>query len=316
MEIKHLLNGILVIDKPQGLISTETLEKVKKILKVKKAGHGGTLDPIATGVLPIFLNNATKLAQIFLEGDKIYEGEFQLGIVTDTYDITGEILAENEIPDFSVNEIQKIANTFLGEIEQIPPPYSAAKYKGRPLYKYARNGIFIPKKPKKIKINEFKILEKKDSKVRFYLHCSKGTYVRSLINTLGEKLKCGAVLVNLRRLKKSVFTLDDAITLEKLEELASQGLDKILPFIIPPEKALEFLPKIIVSEDFSQKVRDGRQIYTSSFLSFIKFQKLTISTTEKWIRIVNTKGKLVAIIENPLLNPSIPYIRYFRVFKD
>ena len=316
METKYPLNGILVIDKPQGLISTETLEKVKKILKVKKAGHGGTLDPIATGVLPIFLNNATKLAQIFLEGDKIYEGEFQLGIVTDTYDITGEILAENEIPDFSINEIQKIANTFLGEIEQIPPPYSAAKYKGRPLYKYARNGIFIPKKPKKIKINEFKILEKKDSKVRFYLHCSKGTYVRSLINTLGEKLKCGAVLVNLRRLKKSVFTLDDAITLEKLEELASQGLDKILSFIIPPEKALEFLPKIIVSEDFSQKVRDGRQIYTSSFLSFIKFQKLTISTTEKWIRIVNTKGKLVAIIENPLLNPSIPYIRYFRVFKD
>jgi len=316
METKHPLNGILVIDKPQGLISTETLEKVKKILKVKKAGHGGTLDPIATGVLPIFLNNATKLAQIFLEGDKIYEGEFQLGIITDTYDITGEILAENEIPDFSVNEIQKIANTFLGEIEQIPPPYSAAKYKGRPLYKYARNGIFIPKKPKKIKINEFKILEKKDSKVRFYLHCSKGTYVRSLINTLGEKLKCGAVLVNLRRLKKSVFTLDDAITLKKLEELASQGLDKILSFIIPSEKALEFLPKIIVSEDFSQKVRDGRQIYTSSFLSFIKFQKLTISTTEKWIRIVNTKGKLVAIIENPLLNPSIPYIRYFRVFKD
>ena len=316
METKPPLNGILVIDKPKGLISTETLEKVKKILKVKKAGHGGTLDPIATGVLPIFLNNATKLAQIFLEGDKIYEGEFQLGIITDTYDITGEILAENEIPDFSVNEIQKIANTFLGEIEQIPPPYSAAKYKGRPLYKYARNGIFIPKKPKKIKINEFKILEKKDSKVRFYLHCSKGTYVRSLINTLGEKLKCGAVLVNLRRLKKSVFTLDDAITLKKLEELASQGLDKILSFIIPSEKALEFLPKIIVSEDFSQKVRDGRQIYTSSFLSFIKFQKLTISTTEKWIRIVNTKGKLVAIIENPLLNPSIPYIRYFRVFKD
>lgn len=316
METKYPLNGILVIDKPKGLISTETLERVKKILKIKKAGHGGTLDPIATGVLPIFLNNATKLAQIFLEGDKIYEGEFQLGIVTDTYDITGEILAENEIPDFSINEIQKIANTFLGEIEQIPPPYSAAKYKGRPLYKYARNGIFIPKKPKKIKINEFKILEKKDSKIRFYLHCSKGTYVRSLINTLGEKLKCGAVLVNLRRLKKSVFTLDDAITLEKLEELASQGLDKILSFIIPPEKALEFLPKIIVSEDFSQKVRDGRQIYTSSFLSFIKFQKLTISTTEKWIRIVNTKGKLVAIIENPLLNPSIPYIRYFRVFKD
>jgi tRNA pseudouridine55 synthase len=317
MEAKSsLLNGILVIDKPQGLTSTETLEQVKKILKVKKAGHGGTLDPIATGVLPIFLNNATKLAEIFLEGDKIYEGEFQLGITTDTYDITGEILSKAEVPDISIEEIQEIANSFLGEIEQIPPPFSATKYKGKPLYKYARDGIFIPKKPKKIKISEFKILGKDNSKVRFYLHCSKGTYVRSLVHDLGKKLNCGAVLVNLRRLQKSVFTLDKAITLEKLKELCSQGLDKITPFIIPLESALEFLPKIIVSEDLSQRIKDGRQIYTSSFLSFIKFQKLVISPTEKWIRIVTTRGKLVAIIENPLLNPSATYIKYFRVFKN
>lgn len=317
METKpFLLNGILVIDKPQGLTSTKTLEQVKKILKVKKAGHGGTLDPIATGVLPIFLNNATKLAEIFLEGDKVYEGEFQLGISTETYDITGEIIAKKEVPDISIDELQKIANSFLGEIEQVPPPFSATKYKGRPLYKYARNGVYIPKNPRKIKISEFKILEKDNSKVRFYLHCSKGTYVRSLIHDLGEKLNCGAVLLNLRRLKKSVFTLDKAITLEKLKELSSQGLEKILPFIISPETALEFLPKVIVSEDLSQRIRDGQQIYTSSFLSFIKFQKLVISPTEKWIRIVTTRGKLVAIIENPLLNPSATYIKYFRVFKD
>ncbi|PMP65740.1 MAG: tRNA pseudouridine(55) synthase TruB [Thermodesulfobacterium geofontis] len=317
MEAKSfLLNGILVIDKPQGLTSTQTLEQVKKFLKVKKAGHGGTLDPIATGVLPIFLNNTTKLAEIFLEGDKVYEGEFQLGISTETYDITGEIIAKKKVPDIGIDEIQKIADSFLGEIEQVPPPFSATKYRGRPLYKYARNGVYIPKSPRKIKINEFKILEKNNSKVRFYLHCSKGTYVRSLIHDLGEKLNCGAVLVNLRRLKKSVFTLDKAITLEKLKELSFQGLDKILPFIIPPEEALEFLPKVIVSEDLSQRIRDGQQIYTSSFLSFIKFQKLVISPTEKWIRIVTTRGKLVAIIENPLLNPSATYIKYFKVFKD
>ncbi len=317
MEAKSfLLNGILVIDKPQGLTSTQTLEQVKKFLKVKKAGHGGTLDPIATGVLPIFLNNTTKLAEIFLEGDKVYEGEFQLGISTETYDITGEIIAKKKVPDIGIDEIQKIADSFLGEIEQVPPPFSATKYRGRPLYKYARNGVYIPKSPRKIKINEFKILEKNNSKVRFYLHCSKGTYVRSLIHDLGEKLNCGAVLVNLRRLKKSVFTLDKAITLEKLKELSFQGLDKILPFIIPPEEALEFLPKVIVSEDLSQRIRDGQQIYTSSFLSFIKFQKLVISPTEKWIRIVTTRGKLVAIIENPLLNPSATHIKYFKVFKD
>jgi len=316
MKVKSSLNGILVIDKPKGLTSTETLEKVRKILRVKKAGHGGTLDPIATGVLPIFLNNATKLAEIFLEGDKVYEGEFQLGITTETYDITGEIVAKKDVPEIDINKIQEVANSFLGEIEQVPPPFSAAKYKGRPLYKYARNGIFIPKKPRKIKIAEFKILAKDNSKVHFYLHCSKGTYVRSLIHELGEKLRCGAVLTSLKRMKKSVFTIDKAISLENLKELVSKGIDQIMPYIIPPEEALEFLPKIIVSEDLSQKIKDGRQIYISSFLSFIKFQKLVVSPKEKWMKIINTKGKLVAIIENPLLNPSSTYIKYFRVFKD
>lgn len=317
MADKILLNGILVIDKPQGLTSTETVERVKKILKVKKAGHGGTLDPIATGVLPIFLNNATKIAQIFLEGDKVYEGEFQLGIITDSYDISGEIIAKREVPSFLTKEqIQEISNNFIGEIEQVPPPFSAAKYRGKPLYKYARNGVFIPKAPKKVIIKEFKILEKNETKVKFYLHCSKGTYVRSLIHSLGEKLNCGAVLTNLRRLKKSIFTLEEAITLETLTDLVREGIEKITAFLISPEKALEFLPKIIVSEDFSQKIKEGRQIYTSSFLSFIKFQKLSLSTSEKWIKIINTKGKLVAIIENPLLNPSSLYIKYFRVFKE
>ncbi len=316
MENKNLLNSILVIDKPKGLSSTETVEKVKKILNIKKAGHGGTLDPIATGVLPIFLNNATKIAQIFLEGDKVYEGEFELGFVTDSYDITGEIIAKKEIHFLTKEQIQEVSNNFIGEIEQVPPPFSAAKYKGRPLYKYARDGIFIPKEPKKVIIKEFKILEKNGTKVKFYLHCSKGTYVRSLINSLGEKLGCGAVLTELKRLKKSIFTLDDAINLETLIDIVKKDIKKIITFLIPVEKALEFLPKIIVSEDFSQKIKEGRQIYTSSFLSFIKFQKLSLSPLEKWIKIINTKGKLVAIIENPILNPSTPYVKYFRVFKE
>ena len=316
MQKNKQLNGILVIDKPKGLTSTEALEEVKKILKVKKAGHGGTLDPIATGVLPVFLGKATKVAQIFLEGDKVYKGEFQLGITTLTYDITGEVVAKYNVPDISVEDLQKIANTFIGEIEQVPPPFSAAKYRGRPLYKYARDGLLIPKEPKKIKIYEFKILEKKNNFVKFYLNCSKGTYVRALIHSLGEKLECGAVLSSLRRIKKSVFSIEKAITLEDLKSILKEDPKKIQNYIISIEKALEFLPKIIVSEEFSQRVKEGRQMHTTSFLSFIKFQKLTLSPTEKWIRIVNTKGKLVAIIENPLLNPSSPYVKYFRVFKD
>jgi len=309
------LNGIIVIDKPEGITSTQALERVKKILRVKKAGHGGTLDPIATGVLPIFLGRATKVAQIFLEGDKVYEGEMQLGISTTTYDITGEVVKRSPLPEnLNVDLLQEIASRFLGEQKQSPPPFSAAKFRGRPLYKYARDGLFIPKDPKPIKIFEFKILECQEDKVKFYLHCSKGTYVRALVHSFGEELGCGATLTKLRRTKKSVFTLDQAIQLETLKELSEK--EDIKEVIIPVEKALEFLPKIVVSEEFSKRILEGRQMHTSSFLSFIKFQKLTISPTQKWIRILNTKGKLVAIIENPLLYPSSPYIKYFRVFKS
>jgi len=310
------LDGILVLDKPKGITSTQALEKVKRALRVKKAGHGGTLDPIATGVLPIFLGRATKVAQIFLEGDKVYEGEMQLGITTETYDITGEVVEEKEVPDdLSLEELQKVASSFLGEQKQVPPPFSAAKFKGRPLYKYARDGLKIPKEPKPIKIFDFTILSFENGKVRFKLTCSKGTYVRALVNDFGKKLGCGAVLSALKRLKKSIFTIETAISLEKLKEVAQdeESLEKLL---IPVEKALEFLPKIIVSEEFSKRILEGRQMHTSSFLSFMKFQKLTVSPTEKWIRIINTKGKLVAIIENPLLHPSSPYIKYFRVFKE
>lgn len=309
------LSGILVIDKPEGLTSTEVVERVKKWLKVKKAGHGGTLDPLATGVLPILLNKATKVAQIFLEGDKVYEGEFELGITTDTYDITGEVLARYEVKDITLSKLKEIAKSYEGEIEQIPPPYSAAKYRGRPLYKYARDGLLIPKEPKKIRIHRFDILSLKDNRVTFYLKCSKGTYVRSLIHRIGEILECGAVLVKLRRLQKSIFTLDKALTFEELKDLLERDGEQLRSFIIPLERALEFLPKAILSEEFAQKIRSGLQVPRHTFLTFMKFQKLTLSPSEKWLRLIDPKGNLVAIIENPLLDPQKAFISYLRVFK-
>lgn len=311
---ENLNSGILVLDKPEGLTSTSALEKVKKLLKVKKAGHGGTLDPIATGVLPILIGEATKVAQIFLEGDKIYEGKFLLGITTSTYDITGEVIKKLKAPEFTLETLQELAKSFEGTLEQVPPPFSAVKFKGRPLYKYARNGLFISKEPKKVKIHEFKIKSLKKDEVSFYLHCSKGTYVRSLIHELGERLGCGAVLLNLRRLKKSSFHIEQALTLEELEQRVKDN--SWTQFLIPISKALEFLPKVIISEEFSKKVREGKPLYTSSFLSLVKFQKLTLSSTERWIRLLSTKGDLVAIIENPLLTSlSKPFITYFKVFK-
>lgn len=316
MERELHLNGILVLDKPEGLSSTQALEKVKRILKIKKAGHGGTLDPIATGVLPIFIGRATKVAQIFLEGDKIYEGEFKLGITTSTYDITGEVISQKEIPKIDLEELKVFAKAFEGEIEQVPPPFSAAKFRGRPLYKYARDGLIIPKEPKKVKIYRFEILETDGNLVRFKVHCSKGTYIRALVHSLGEKIGCGATLVKLRRIKKSVFSINEAITLEALERLIVENPSELFQKFIPLEKALDFLPKIIVSEEFSQKILQGKPMYTSSFLSFIKFQKLVLSPHHNWIRILNSKGRLVAIIENPLKNVSSTYIKYFKVFRD
>jgi tRNA pseudouridine55 synthase len=310
------ISGILVLDKPTGETSTSALEKIKKLLKVKKAGHGGTLDPIATGVLPIFLNEATKVAQIFLEGDKAYEGEFQLGLTSDTYDITGEVLARYEVKDITLERIQGVVKDFLGEFEQIPPPYSAAKFRGRPLYKYARDGLLIPKAPKKIKVYQFEIKNFKEGRCTFYLKCSKGTYVRSLVHQLGEKLGCGAVLTSLRRTQKSIFTLEQAHTLEEIQNIVKNNPEKIKEILIPLSKALEFLPKVTISEDFSQRVREGRLINRTTFLSLIKFQKLSLSLTEKWIRLLDPKGRLVAIIENPLHQKEKPYISYLRVFKN
>lgn len=310
------LSGVLVVDKPEGLSSTEVVEKVKRALRVRKAGHGGTLDPIATGVLPILLNQATKIAQIFLEGDKAYEGEFELGITTDTYDITGEILARRPVPPLSLSQLSELARGFIGELEQIPPPYSAAKFRGRPLYKYARDGLLIPKEPKKVKVYDFRILSLEGNRVGFYLRCSKGTYVRSLIHRLGELLECGATLTKLRRIQKSIFTIDMAVSLERILELSRENPEEIKNYIISLEKALEFLPKIILGEELSRKIREGRQISRQVFLSLLKFQKLTLLPSERWIRLLDPRGKLVAIIENPLLDSSRQNVVYLRVFKE
>ncbi|MFN4196504.1 MAG: tRNA pseudouridine(55) synthase TruB [Caldimicrobium sp.] len=315
-EGKVALSGILVLDKPKGVFSTKAMEKVKKLLKIKKIGHGGTLDPISTGVLPLFLNEATKIAQIFLEGDKVYEGTFQLGLITDTYDITGEVLERCEPQNIDLEKLKKVAQSLVGELEQIPPPYSAVKFKGRPLYKYAKDGLLIPAEPRKIKIYHFDILSLENNIASFYIKCSKGTYVRSLIHNLGKLLGCGAVLLSLRRLQKSIFTLKEALTLEEIEKIVFTDPEKIKEYIISIPKALEFLPKVIVSEEFAEKVRLGKLINKNSFLSLMKFQKLSLSPSEKWIRIVDIKGNLVALIHNPLLQGTSSYLSYLRVFKS
>ncbi len=308
-------DGVLVIDKPEGFSSTQIVEKVKKKLKVRKAGHGGTLDPFATGVLPICLGKGTKIAQFILAGDKEYEGVMELGIETETYDITGEITARHPVPkDLTLDDIQQVFEEFVGVLEQTPPPFSAAKLHGRPLYKYAREGLKVEKPPKKIEILEFEALAFDPPRVKFRIYCGKGTYLRSLIHEVGKRLGCGAVLAELRRLRKGPFTLEEAITLEELEELLKQR--EIERYIIPPAKALEFIPALTIGEDLALRIRNGRPLAISSLANMIRLQKVSQKPRIPWLRLVTPDGKLVAVLEYPSDLYASGNVKMVRVFPE
>ena len=289
--------GVLVIDKPEGLSSMETVEKVKRLLRVKKAGHGGTLDPFATGVLPVCLGRATKIAQFILEGDKEYEGVFELGLITETYDITGEVVEKRPVPDLTLEKIQKVFDEYIGVIEQVPPAFSAAKLHGRPLYKYAREGLKVEKPPKKVEILVFEALRYEPPHVHFRIYCSKGTYIRSLVHEVGLQLGCGATLVKLRRLRKGPFTIDQALSLKRVEdELKAGRLEK---HIIPLPKALEFIPAVTINPEVARRIRNGRPLAISSVANMVRLQKVPQKPRVPWLRLVTPEGSLVAVLEYP-----------------
>jgi tRNA pseudouridine55 synthase len=213
-------SGILLVDKPAGMTSMDVIRVIKRIARPKKIGHAGTLDPFATGVLPILLNSATRLSNQIMAGTKEYQGSFLLGMVFDTQDVTGQQIGETKaVPlDLDLERVQEMADRFVGEIFQTPPLYSAIKKRGKPLYFYARNNIEVEVEPRKVVVEEFRIL-KKDQDRRFYFSArvQKGTYIRTLIHDLGESLGMGAVLESLRRIRTSEFHLDEAVQLSTLK---------------------------------------------------------------------------------------------------
>lgn len=217
---RFLNSGLLLVDKPAGITSMDVLRVVKRLCRPKKVGHGGTLDPFATGLLPVLMNSATKMSDTIISGVKEYEGSFVLGLSFDTQDITGKPLGEpRPLPEnLSLEMIQKKANEFLGEVEQVPPMYSAIKKNGKPLYSYARKGESVEVSSRKVHIEEFKILgQDAEIRFRFRVRVHKGTYVRTLIHDLGESLGCGAVLESLRRTQIGPFSIDEAVQLSTLK---------------------------------------------------------------------------------------------------
>ncbi len=249
------MNGILIVDKPAGMSSFDVVRRVRRWAGTRRVGHAGTLDPFATGVLPIAIGQATRLIEYLMEGDKGYLATLRLGISTTTQDLQGDILVERDWQQVNADSLREAINKdFVGTIQQVPPMYSAIKQNGQPLYKLARQGISVERQPREIRVDEFRLLEFAPPDVRFLVACSKGTYVRTLAHDLGERLSCGAHLVDLRRIRCGSFGIEDSFTLEALQSFVDHG--DPLP-LMGLRQALADWPAINVEGPTLERLRNG-----------------------------------------------------------
>ncbi|MBX4265369.1 tRNA pseudouridine(55) synthase TruB [Clostridium estertheticum] len=244
------MNGILNVFKPTGITSFDVVRLIRKISKVKKVGHAGTLDPEASGVLPVCIGKATKAIDYIMGDFKIYETELKLGVITDTYDREGKILKESEV-NSGVDEIMLVINSFIGEIKQVPPMYSALKVNGKKLYELARAGIEVEREARPITIYDINITDIKLPYIKFTVKCSKGTYIRSLCYDIGEKLKCGGMMWNLQRTATGQFHIDNAINVNELNE------ENINKYIMPIETIFSANAKITIEDRFVKFLLNG-----------------------------------------------------------
>ena len=301
------MNGLLLIDKPAGLTSFEVVKKIRDILKVKKVGHFGSLDPIATGLLIIALGKATRLFSFYLDLYKTYKGKIKLGFSTSTYDREGKPTTEEKELNIKEEEIKKALRKFEGEQEQLPPPYSARKYKGKSLYKYARAGEEPVLKPKKIKINYIKLINYSPPYIEFELECSSGTYIRSLAHSIGEYLGVGGHLYSLTRTKIGDFDLNQALSLDEVEKLSKEN--KIFERIIPLEVLLPQFPKVILEEKGAKLALNGNVVPSSSVLKII-------GPKEEIFRLFNVEGRFLALAKRAKMKRGFQPFVVFRLEEE
>ncbi len=255
------ISGIVVLDKANGLSSNAALQEVKRLYEANKAGHAGSLDPLATGVLPVCLGEATKVSQFLLDSDKCYRARIKLGIRTDTGDSEGSIIERNAGISVSRKAIERALTKFKGEIEQVPPMHSAIKMNGVPLYKLARKGIAVEREPRLVTLYQVCLLEFVNSELELEISCSKGTYIRTIADDLGQELGCGAHVIELRRTQAGVFTEKDSISAEELAlEKENRGLDKIDQFLIPMDRAIQDLPEVNLPSITASHVKNGQAV--------------------------------------------------------
>lgn len=264
------MNGVINIYKNTGMTSFDVVAMVRRVAKMKKVGHTGTLDPAASGVLPVCLGKATKIIDYIMENKKVYRVSLKLGMVTDTYDLEGEVLREEDASHITKDEILNCINSFLGTIDQVPPMYSALKQNGVRLYELARQGIEVHREARKITIYSIENIKiESNDNIQMDVCCSKGTYIRSLCYDIGEKLNVGATMTALERIQNGPFTKEEAINIEDLTE---ELLEK---HIISIEKALDSFEKITVNEKFGKLLRNGVKVFDNRMYSEeVEFNKL------------------------------------------
>jgi len=253
------VNGVLLFDKPSGGSSNQMLQKVKRLYGAAKAGHTGSLDPLATGMLPICFGEATKISAFLLDADKRYQLRCQLGVKTSTGDAEGDVVRRWEDLPVQAADIEAILPAFTGEIEQIPPMYSALKHKGERLYKLARQGIEVERKPRKITIYEIRFVGLSNGILELDVTCSKGTYVRTLVEDIAARLNTGAHIVSLRRLRVGPYS-EGMITLEQIEQLAQQGTKVLDQCLLPIDSGVADWPDIQLGSDAAFYVRQGQPV--------------------------------------------------------
>lgn len=294
-------SGILIIDKDKATYSSKVVEKVRKILRGAKVGHLGTLDPICTGLLPLCIGKATRFSQLLMRADKVYETTLMLGIETTTYDSEGELIEKRDISKISIDLIQAEIKNFIGEIMQVPPFFSSKKYKGQPLYKYARAGKLITLEPVPVKIYSINLVDYKDGELKIVVHCSAGTYIRSLAHDIGQRLGCGAHCKEIRRIKWKKYDEKQAV---KLSEFKS--VDDCLKHMISLNEVLSDVCGYIELEDKEVVAfKRGMNIPLKYFLNSKRV--IEVSGDNRYLRAIGKGSSLLGIfiLQGDILHPYI-----------
>jgi tRNA pseudouridine55 synthase len=288
------LNGVIVIDKPPAWTSHDVVAKMRNILGERSIGHLGTLDPMATGVLPLVIGKMTRLCQFYEHSEKCYEGTIRFGFATDTYDADGDPAGPSQEVKVTLEEIRDAAAHFVGILQQVPPPFSAKKIKGVPAYKLARKKADVDLKPVEVEVREFTILGLEGEVAAFRSRVSSGTYVRSLAHELGQKLGCGAHLASLRRTSVAEFLIEDAHTLEQVAEAVSEArLDELL---VHPRRVLPGIPCVTADEETVGRIRHGRSVNLAEF------------SKSKWVKVFAGQSDLICVasrVAGSLFHPKV-----------